>query len=66
MSGAVSEVPFTVQAASWPKSGSTWVRLLLANLMSESDEPVEDLPADTHGRLAELERFPGLDRGRAP
>lgn len=58
--------PFTVQAASWPKSGSTWVRILLANLMSESDESAEDLPADTRGRLAELERFPGLDRGRVP
>jgi hypothetical protein len=29
-----------VWLASYPKSGNTWVRLLLANYMSETDEPV--------------------------
>lgn len=29
-----------VWLASWPKSGNTWVRLLLANLLSDSDDPV--------------------------
>jgi aryl sulfotransferase len=30
-----------VWLASYPKSGNTWVRLLLANYMSEADEPVD-------------------------
>lgn len=30
-----------VWLASYPKSGNTWLRLLLANLMSDGDEPVD-------------------------
>ena len=45
--------PDDVMIVSYPRSGNTWVRVLLANLISDSAEPVdlvelEDLVPDIH------------------
>lgn len=42
--------PTTIWLASYPKSGNTWLRLLFANYLNESPEPVDinDLDNDTH------------------
>lgn len=56
-----------VWLASYPKSGNTWMRLLLANYWSESRQPVhinrirEALPLGLASRVSTFEKFACLD-----
>ena len=56
-----------VWLASYPKSGNTWVRMLLANVLSRSHEPVpinalgRSLPGTTAGDRTMFEQLVGLE-----
>lgn len=49
-----------VWLASYPKSGNTWFRTLISNLMSKSQEPVDINQLSTGGIASGRERFDEL------